>query len=135
TIEGLNFETFPGGKGANQAVATSRLGATVSMIGAVGNDSHGEMLVQNLKNNNVDISNVEVLSEEVSGTAFITVVNGDNSIIFIPGANEKIDYNKIEKTLQSHEDFDMFILQNEISQNVINLVIEFAHNHNILTLY
>ncbi|RYD04790.1 hypothetical protein N752_12760 [Desulforamulus aquiferis] len=59
TILGNRFAMVPGGKGANQALAAARLGASVSMLGAAGKDSYGEQLLQHLNNNGVDISRVK----------------------------------------------------------------------------
>ena len=58
TIRGEDLATIPGGKGANQAVAAARLGASVAMIGCVDADAFGSTLIENLKQNNVDTSGV-----------------------------------------------------------------------------
>ena len=87
TIGGDGFQTHPGGKGANQAVAVGRLGYPVQMIGRVGKDAFGNQLRQNLAESGVDVSSV-MTSEGSSGVAVIVVAaNGDNSIVVVPGAN------------------------------------------------
>ena len=68
---GDSFKTVPGGKGANQAVAAARLGAEVNMIGCVGEDSFGEMILSNLKSNGVMTDYVEPVTGMESGTAHI----------------------------------------------------------------
>ena len=71
TIIGSRLIVSPGGKGANQAVAAARLGAQVHMIGCVGDDAYGTMIINNLKTNNVDTGYVSVLPGQNSGTAHI----------------------------------------------------------------
>src|SRR5574339_336603 len=73
TIIGGKFATFPGGKGANQAVAAARMGATVSTIGLVGNDDYGRTLCQVAAYDIIDTKQVEFDPEEPTGIALITV--------------------------------------------------------------
>jgi ribokinase len=81
---------IPGGKGANQAVAAARLGASVSMLGRVGSDNFGDFLLDNLKSNHVD-SHLVRRDAASTGTAIIVVdSNGQNSIVLSPGANGKV---------------------------------------------
>ncbi len=87
TVSGRNFHTFPGGKGANQAVAAARVDGAVSMIGRVGADAFGEQLLTSLQESNVDTQAVETVPGS-SGLAMITTdAAGQNAIIVIPGAN------------------------------------------------
>ena len=64
TVLGSGFMMAPGGKGANQAVAASRLGGDVTMVGCVGNDLFGRDLLNNLKTNHVDIGNVKIIEDK-----------------------------------------------------------------------
>ena len=73
TIFGNRLTISPGGKGANQAVAAARLGADVMMVGCIGDDVYGQLVLKALKENNVDSTYVKVLPGENSGTAHITV--------------------------------------------------------------
>lgn len=103
TVIGSSFETFQGGKGANQAVAISRLGVPVSFVGKVGNDVFGNKLLQALEKEDVNISGVKKSSED-SGTAFITVYEetSQNQIIVILGANALVNSDQVtEETLIS----------------------------------
>ena len=95
TILGNSFETFQGGKGANQAVAVSRLGFPVSLIGKVGNDVFGDELLENLNSEHVDTSMVG-RHEGPSGVAFIYVFEetSENQIIVISGSNEQVKSRK-----------------------------------------
>src|SRR5512135_1907224 len=99
TILGEDLATIPGGKGANQAVAAARLGASVAMVGCVGRDAFGEMLIENLKQNHVDAGLIRRDPSAATGTAIITVdAGGENSIVLSPGANAKVDAEHIEPT-------------------------------------
>jgi ribokinase len=90
TISGEDLAIIPGGKGANQAVAAARLGADVSMLGRVGSDVFGQALLDNLSNNQVDVSRVQ-RDSAATGTATIIVdAHGQNSIVLSPGANGKV---------------------------------------------
>lgn len=87
TVTGREFRTLPGGKGANQAVAAARAGATVAMIGAVGNDAFGSQLRSALDHSGVDTDLLRTV-EGPSGMAHIVVDDdGGNAIVVIPGAN------------------------------------------------
>jgi ribokinase len=90
TISGDDLQIIAGGKGANQAVAAARQGAKVAMLGRVGKDGFGDTLLENLKNNHVDTSNIE-RDDSSTGTAIIVVdANGQNSIVLSAGANGKV---------------------------------------------
>ena len=88
TVTGSGFQTLPGGKGANQAYAAARLGASVRMIGAVGKDILGTRLQANLESVGVDVSLVRENTAEPTGVALISVdAQGQNTIVVSPGAN------------------------------------------------
>lgn len=115
TILGKSFQTFPGGKGANQAVALGRLGADVIMVGKVGEDIYGEKYLEVLRNNNVRQDAVEIEKEVSSGIAVIQVNDsGENNIIVVPGANGKVDTQYIESKWDIIRQADIFLFQLEI---------------------
>ncbi|MBR0775126.1 ribokinase [Bradyrhizobium diazoefficiens] len=87
TVAGLEVLYFPGGKGANQAVAASRLGARTTLIGRLGKDSFGAELRAFLAAQGIDLGSVRETAEAHSGTAIITVAAADNTIVVIPGGN------------------------------------------------
>jgi ribokinase len=87
TVAGKQVLYFPGGKGANQAVAASRLGATTTLIGRLGKDSFGGELRTFLGDQGIDLGYLQETTEAHTGTAIITVADADNTIIVIPGAN------------------------------------------------
>ncbi|WP_214780236.1 ribokinase [Exiguobacterium sp. s22] len=90
TVIGESFRTVPGGKGANQAVAASKLGSAVQMVGCVGDDPFGQQVVENFKQNGVDVSHVQVVPNEVTGTAHIVLAEEDNSIVVVQSANKQV---------------------------------------------
>src|SRR3982751_6127198 len=88
TLTGSEFERFPGGKGANQAVAAARLGARVRMIGAVGDDPLADEALTGLREAGVDL---ELTQTGTTGIALILVADeGENQIVVVPGANDHV---------------------------------------------
>ncbi len=88
TLFGGNYETIPGGKGANQAIGIARLGGSVSMVGKVGRDEFGATLRARLAQASVDVAGVREAPEIRTGCAFILVAgSGRNVIVVSPGAN------------------------------------------------
>jgi ribokinase len=112
TISGEGLQILPGGKGANQAVAAARLGASVSMLGRVGRDNFGSYLLENLESNNVDTRLVQ-RDDASTGTATIILdSNGQNSIVLSAGANGKVSDADVRTA--SFPDFNLLLLQLEI---------------------
>ena len=121
TIIGNSFETFLGGKGSNQAVAASKLGANVSFVGKVGSDLYGQKLKEQL---NLEKVNTQLLGkiEGESGVAVINVIesSSENQIIVIPGANAHVSADQIDdKTLAAVE---ILISQLEVPPNQIEVL-------------
>src|SRR5216683_4999187 len=87
TVAGQEVRYFPGGKGANQAVAAAKLGAATALIGRLGADAFGQELKAFLAAQGVDVSCVRETAEAHTGTAIITLANADNTIVVVPGAN------------------------------------------------
>ena len=120
TITGAELSLFPGGKGANQAVAAARLGAEVVMFGRVGEDPFGEELIKNLRDNGVDTSRVETLSGVPTGSAFITVTpDGENTIIVSPGANRSFGPEEIEAADEDLRRTRVLVAQLEIDVEAV----------------
>ena len=120
TIVGLDFYTAPGGKGANQAVASGRLGADVIMFGRIGDDIFGKNLLKNLQDNHVDIEGIKTDDKLPTGTALITVDNNaENKIIIIPGANGAVDVSDINNLTPSLEKASILMLQLEIPLDTV----------------
>jgi ribokinase len=87
TVVGREIKYFPGGKGANQAVAAAKLGAETTLVGRVGTDAFGRELRAFLAAQGVDLTFVQATPEAHSGTALITLANADNTIVVVAGAN------------------------------------------------
>lgn len=131
TIQARDFFTTFGGKGANQAVAASRLGSEVIMLGKVGDDLFGERILKNLEDNSVDTNYVESVSGISSGAALITITDSDNSIVYVPGANGEIDREFVRRNKENIIKCDMAIAQNEVSEEAIEALSEICFNFNI----
>lgn len=105
----------PGGKGANQAYAIGKIGGNVAMIGAVGQDTYGEKVRNNLASVGVDVSAISVRPTESTGAAFVMVnEDGDNSIVVTPGANATVDTRDIDENIDLMKESDIIIMQLEI---------------------
>src|SRR6202790_2838436 len=87
TVAGHALLYFPGGKGANQAVAAAKLGAPTTLIGRLGKDAFGDQLKAFLAAQGVELGFVQQTAEAHSGTALITTANADNTIVVVAGAN------------------------------------------------
>lgn len=124
TIFGNRLIVSPGGKGANQAVAAARLGAEVTMVGCIGDDVYGEMIIRNLQQNNINTDFIKVLPGENSGTAHITVAEDDNTIIVIKAANDLVDAALIDQAEEKIKEADIVLLQHEIPFAAITYAIE-----------
>ncbi|GGV18718.1 ribokinase [Streptomyces filipinensis] len=133
TVTGREFRTIPGGKGSNQAIAAARAGATVSMIGAVGNDAFGLRLRDTLEHSGVDTDFLRTI-EGPSGTAHIVVDDeGANSIVVIAGANGTVDHLAPgdEGVIASA---DALLLQLEIPMAAVVAGAQAARRHGVRTV-
>ncbi|MGN7312542.1 ribokinase [Alkalicoccobacillus gibsonii] len=126
TISGVSFDQLPGGKGANQAVACARLGAAVSMVGAVGNDPTGKVLLKQLQDEKINTDWIQVIENETTGMAQITVAEEDNQIIIVPGANFAITKSQIDEAKAVIQAADLIILQLEIPLEIVEYTAEVA---------
>jgi ribokinase len=124
TLKGFSFARYPGGKGANQAVAVARLGAQVFFCGKVGNDVFGQELLQSLKSNGVGIDFVEREQNTQSGIASIWVTkDGKNAIVYVPGANALVDTSYVERVLPKLAAAEILLLQLEIPLQTVAYVL------------
>lgn len=119
TVRASTFMEAFGGKGANQAVAAARMGATIRMVGAVGSDDIGKSLRDNLSANGIDVSGIRV-SGGPSGVALVTIdPSGDNTIVVVPGANDRIDAAWIKERAATIEGASCLVLQLEIPMEAV----------------
>jgi len=120
TLLGGVFKTFPGGKGANQAVAAARLGAHVTMIGCIGDDGFGKEMRVALESEGIDTTHVLVRPEAATGVALIQVdAQGQNSIAVASGANFCLTGADVEKAMQTIGEFDVLVMPLEIPLETI----------------
>lgn len=120
TILADRFSITPGGKGANQAFAVGRLGGDAVMLGAVGRDSYGDMLLGSLESAGVDVRHVMHAAEGSTGIALIAVnADGDNTIIVVPGANSLVDEAYIDSVRPVIERCDIVVMQLEIPMKTV----------------
>lgn len=131
TILGESFKTVPGGKGANQAVAAARLGAEVYMVGCVGSDGFGEEILNNFSSNGVFTTYVEPVTHSETGTAHITLADGDNSIIVVKGANNYVTPDFVEKALDVILESDIVLIQQEIPEETVEYVTEICFANDV----
>ncbi|MFG0328611.1 MAG: ribokinase [Phycisphaerales bacterium] len=119
-IIGGPFEMIPGGKGVNQAVALARLGASVTLIGAVGADSFGAFMHEALARENLNLEHLCTLDAVATGTAIITVDDaGENTIVVALGANDELTPERARPALASIPGSDGLVMQLEAPVDTI----------------
>ncbi len=132
TILGGKFETFPGGKGANQAVAAARMGSAVKMIGCVGQDGFGDELRANAAKDGIDIQHIAVNEKEATGIALITVdAEGQNTIVVASGANLALTPTSLRAAQQAFADADVLVTQLESPLETVSEALAVAVEHNL----
>lgn len=133
TVIGQAFQTVPGGKGANQAVAAARLGGRVEMVGCVGSDEFGQRIRQNFEQNEVGTQQLRTIDGEVTGTAHIVLAEGDNSIVVVQSANKQVVFTEAELE-QLIDDESLVLLQLEIPIATVEHVSAYCRAHQIPVL-
>lgn len=132
TILGSGFATFPGGKGANQAVAAARLGGTVKMIGRVGRDAFGAELLATAAQDGVDTTFILQDEGAPTGVALITVDDaGQNTIVVASGANARVSPEDVSAARAAFEGAAVLLLQLECPLPVVERAIELAREHQV----
>jgi ribokinase len=127
TLLGGVFMTFPGGKGANQAVSAARLGGKVTMVGMVGADAFGAELKQILVREGIDATHTLVNPKEATGVALIEVdAQGNNSIAVASGANYALTILDVEQALNSIPEFDILVMPLETPIDVVTAAAKIA---------
>ena len=130
TLLGGAFQTFPGGKGANQAVAAARLGKPVRMIGRVGADEFGDALLATLQNDGVDTRCVQQDAQAASGVALITVsADGQNTIVVAAGANGRLSAQDVTAAEAAFIDAGAVVLQLEIPLPAVEAAARLGRKH------
>lgn len=136
TIIATGMSLHRGGKGANQAVAIARLGGNVEMIGAVGNDENGTLIIEGLKEEKVGIEGLMVKEGTPTGTAIISVAeNGDNNIIVHSGANYQLGKEDIDKNIELIKSARYCVLQLEIPYEVVKYTIDICYENDVKVIF
>jgi ribokinase len=135
TVEAPSFEMGHGGKGANQAVAAARLGASVTMVSKVGDDMFADNTIRNLAGFGVDTKYVTRVKGRSSGVAPIMVdPSGENSILIVKGANNDLLPADIERAADDLKNCNLILLQLEIPVETVYAAIDFGKRHGVQTL-
>ena len=128
TLAGQSFVTVPGGKGANQAVAAARLGASVAMIGCVGDDAYGEQLRTALLAEGIDCQAVTRIGGESTGVALIVVDDSSqNAIVIVAGGNGHVTASVVDSFDALLSGAEVIICQLEVPLDTVGHVLKRGH--------
>lgn len=128
TLMGEAISYSFGGKGANQAVACGKLGADVSFLTCLGNDDHGNNIINQLEKHNVEVNNIKITQEAPTGTAVISVdQHGQNTIVVIAGANSHVTKEYLMDCDNLFKSCDYLLIQMEIPLESIEYAIRRGH--------
>ncbi|MBU2328590.1 MAG: ribokinase, partial [Alphaproteobacteria bacterium] len=134
TVSGTGFATAAGGKGANQALAAKRAGASVRMVGAVGRDEFAAPALDLLEKAETDLSGVAHV-DGPTGTALILVGgNGENMIAVVPGANGTLSPGQAAEAVSGSKPGDILMLQLEVPAASVKAALEAAKAHGVRTV-
>jgi ribokinase len=129
TLLGGPFAVYPGGKGANQAVAAARMGAAVAFFGCIGGDDNGRMLRAALEAEGMDLGGLLVRSDVATGVGVITVgEDGENAIVQAPGANMTLTPSDLERARTAIGAADVLVLQLETPLETVERAARLARN-------
>jgi ribokinase len=132
TILGNDFQTFPGGKGANQAVAAAKLGCPVRMIGKVGQDAFGDQLIRAVADSGVDTTHICREAGAATGVALITVdEGGQNTIVVASGANWRLTPDDVTAAEDAFYGASVLLLQLECPLNTVEQAIQVARKNHV----
>ncbi|MDV3308502.1 MAG: ribokinase [Cyclobacteriaceae bacterium] len=132
TVIGGSFLMNPGGKGANQAVAASRLGGRVTFVACVGNDIFGQHALEQFQKEKINTDFIVISSDHPSGVALINVdEKGENCIAVAPGANGQLSTTMVEQALTLIDGPAILLLQLEIPLETVEYAIEYGHKKNV----
>lgn len=132
TIIGNSFSRFPGGKGANQAVAAARLGGKVTMVGKVGSDNFGDEFLHTLTKENIDTKYVERDLTYPTGVGSITLEeNGNNRIVVVPGANRQFLVNDLDRIQDLIKQSSILVVQLEMDFDMTKQAVAYADMYDV----
>ena len=135
TLIGDSFGMFLGGKGANQAIAASRVGASVTMVGRLGNDLFGDQFLEKFSEEGIKTDFVIQDTENGTGVGMPLIdASGDNSIVIIPQANMALTVENIDKAESVIADSDVLVLQCEVPMEANKRAAEIANKNDTLVI-
>ncbi|KPE49874.1 ribokinase [Chryseobacterium indologenes] len=129
TVLAVNSDSYFGGKGANQAVGTARLGASVYFVGCVGMDPLGQQIMRNLVSENVNVGFVHETDREATGTAYVTTSNGNAAIVVVPAANKCLGIEHIEEADRYFHTADLVLVQLEVAMETVEYTVRKAKKY------
>lgn len=128
TVEGDLFQEAPGGKGANQAVAATRLGARVAFVARVGADRRGKEVLKRLKEEGVSTKFIVRDDTDHTGVALILVgENGEKQIMSVPGTNDELSMDQVHRAATAIQSARVLLTQLEFPLEALQLAAQFAH--------
>ena len=132
TVQATDFTTYPGGKGANQAVAAARMGGKVSMVGCIGDDEEGEIFKETFQKEGIDLEGLKISPDKHTGVSLIGLdENGNNTIITYPGANKDITLEDIKSIDDLFHSARITSLHWDIKKEVGEAFIKSANSHGL----
>lgn len=132
TLMGHHFQTFFGGKGANQAVAAARAGGIVEFIGCIGADDFGSQYLENFRNEGIRTALVQRTTDQPTGCALIFVADqGENMIVVCPGANGTLIPAHLDNAVDSIRNASIVVLQFEVPLETVKHVITIANEYGV----
>ena len=132
TAIGERMELYPGGKGANQALAARRIGAEVRFLTSVGEDESGKLVLEPLEQEGVEVSGVFRVSDTPTAEAVVSVdEKGDNHIVACPGAYHRFSPEMLEKRAEDFEWAQWLLIQNELPAETVNTALTMAEEHGL----
>jgi ribokinase len=134
TLLANDFFLSLGGKGANQAVAASRLGGQVSLFGSVGSDENSKVIIEKMQQEKVDIANINFVSDSPTGAAFIELCKSENRILVVPGANKFTDVSYMKNILNELLLHDVIVFQLETPIEIIEYLVPLLHEQGKTTI-
>ncbi len=134
TLRGENLETFVGGKGANQAFAASRMGARTAMIGQVGDDSLGKLLLDSLRSAGVDTAAVGLADRPTGAATILVLPSGENLIVISPGANATLSPELAVARLANLDGAGFLLCQLETPIETVEKALAFAKEKGVTTI-
>lgn len=132
TLLGGEFKTFPGGKGANQAVAAARAGGDVVFIASIGDDEYGKASVKGYKLDNINTENIKICKNVPSGIAMITISEkGENAIAVAPGANAQLLPGDLEEAGEAFHEADYMLVQLETPVETVQRAVALCNEFDV----